>query len=78
MIPRRQFTAAFNAQVVLELLSGAQSRAEWCREPQMAASVLADGQTMFLRPAPAACERPEHRNGREATPVAALERLVGR
>jgi transposase-like protein len=78
MIHRRQCTAAFNAQVVRELLSGAQSRAEWCREHHMAAAVLADWQTVFLRHAPAACERPAHRHGPEATRVAALERLVGR
>jgi transposase-like protein len=78
MIHRRKFTAEFNAQVVLELLSGAKSSAELCREHQIAASVLADWQTVFLRHAPAAFERPEHRNGQEATHVAELERLVGR
>jgi transposase-like protein len=39
MTHRRQFTAAFKAQVVLELLSGAKSSAERCREHQLAASV---------------------------------------
>jgi transposase len=78
MIHRRQFTAEFKAQVVLELLSGAKSSAELCREHQIAASVLADWKTTFLRHAPAAFERPEHRNGQDATHVAELERLVGR
>ena len=63
---------------MLELLSGAQSSAEVCREHQMAASVLAEWKTMFLRHAPAVFDRPAHRNGQEATRVAELERLVGR
>lgn len=78
MIHRRKFTAEFKAQVVLELLSGAKSSAELCREHQIAASVLADWKAVFLRHAPAAFERPEHRNGQDAPHVAELERLVGR
>jgi hypothetical protein len=53
--PRRQFTAAFNVDVVLELLSGAKSCAELGREPQRASSVLADGKASFLAPAAAPC-----------------------
>jgi transposase-like protein len=78
MTYRRKFTAECKAQVVLELLSGAKSRAEWCREHQMAAAVLADWKAMCLRHAPEACESPEHHKGQEATQVAELERLVGR
>jgi transposase len=78
MTHRRQFTAEFKAQVILELLSGAKSSAELCREHQLAASVLADWKAIFLRHAPAAFERPEHRSGQDATHVAELERLVGR
>ena len=78
MTRRRKFTAAFKAQVVLELLSGAKSSAELCREHQIAASVLADWKTMFLRHAPVAFERPEYRNDQDATHVAELERLLGR
>jgi transposase-like protein len=78
MTYRRKFTAAFKAQVVLELLSGAKTSAELCREHQIAASVLADWKAMFLRHAPEAFESPEHANGPEATQVAELERLVGR
>jgi transposase-like protein len=36
---RRKFTSAFKAQVVLELLSGAKSSVELCREHQIASSV---------------------------------------
>lgn len=78
MTSRRKFTAAFKAQVVLELLSGAKTSAELCREHQIAASVLADWKAVFLQHAPEAFERPEHHNGQEATRVAELERLVGR
>ena len=78
MTHRRNFTAAFKAPVVLELLSGAKSSAELCREHQLAASVLADWKTIFLRHAPAAFERPEPSNGQDAPHVAELERLVGR
>jgi transposase len=78
MTSRRKFTAAFKAQVVLELLSGAKTSAELCREHQMAASVLADGKAIFLRHAPEVVANPEHPNGQEATRVAELERLVGR
>ena len=77
MTHRRQFTAACKAPVVLELLSGAKTSAEWCREHQMAASVLADWQAIFLRHAPEACERPASPHGQEAPQVAELERLVG-
>jgi transposase len=78
MAHRRQFTAEFKAQVVLDLLSGAKSSAELCREHQLAASVLAEWKAIFLRHAPAAFESPEHRSGQDAPQVAELERLVGR
>jgi transposase len=78
MTHRRQFTAEFKAQVVLELLSGAKSSAELCREHQLAASVLAEWKAIFLRHAPAAFESPETRSHPDATQVAELERLVGR
>ena len=78
MTHRRQFTAECNAQVVLDLLSGAKSSAELCREHQLAASVLADWKAIFLRHAPAAFESPEPRGGQDVPQVAELERLVGR
>jgi len=68
MSQRRKFTAEFKAQVVLDLLSGAKSSAELCREHQIATSVLADWKTMFLRHAPAAFARLEYRHGQHAHP----------
>jgi transposase len=78
MTHRRKFTAEFKAQVVLELLSGAKTSAELCREHQIASSVLADWKAIFLRHAPEAFERPASPNGQEVPQVAELERLVGR
>ena len=70
MIRRRQFTAAFTAQIVLERLSGAKSRVELCREHQMAASVLAEWKACFLSRAAAAFGSPEPSQDREAVRVA--------
>jgi transposase len=78
MASRRKCTAVFKAQVVLELVSGAKTSAELCREHQIAAAVLTEWKAMFLRHAPEVCANPEHHNGQEATRVAELERLVGR
>ena len=77
MTSRRKFTAEFKAKVVLELLSGAKSSAELCREHQIAPSVLADWKAIFIERASAVFESPELRNGAEATRIAELERLVG-
>ena len=56
---RRKFTAALKAQAVLELLSGAKSSVELCREHQMASSVFADWKAIFLRRAASVFDRPE-------------------
>ena len=78
MIHRRQFTAAFKAQVVLELLSGAKSSAERCREHQLAASVLADWKSSFLARAASIVEDPAQPSSQDTKRIAELERLVGR
>jgi transposase-like protein len=78
MTHRRQFTAEVTAQVVLELLSRAKSRAEVCREHQLATSVWAEWKAIFLRHAPTAFESSEHCSGQEAPQVVELERLVER
>jgi transposase-like protein len=59
---RRQFTAEFKAQLVLELLSGAKSSAELCREHQLASSVLADWKASFLARAAALFKSPNQRD----------------
>jgi transposase len=78
MTHRRKFTAEFKAQVVLERLSGAKSSAALCREHQMAASVLADGNTSFLARAASLFKTPDSHDHQAAMRVAELERLVGR
>lgn len=75
---RRQFTAAFKAQVVLELLSGAKSSVELCREHQIASSVIADWKTIFLRRAASVFDSSELPHDQESMRVVELERLVGR
>ncbi|HYT36013.1 MAG TPA: transposase, partial [Ktedonobacteraceae bacterium] len=47
MIQRRRFTAEFKAQVVLDLLSGAQSPAALCRQHQLNPQLLARWKTEF-------------------------------
>jgi transposase len=78
MTHRRQFTAEFKAQVVLELLSGAKSSAELCREHQIASSVLADWKAHFLARAASLLRSPAQGGHQDAPRVAELERLVGR
>ena len=78
MTYRRKFTAEFKAQVVLELLSGAKSNVELCREHQIASSVLADWRTSFLARAASLFKAPDSHDHQEAIRVAELERLVGR
>jgi transposase len=78
MTHRRQFTAEFKAQVVLELLSGAKSSAELCRERQIASSVLADWKAHFLARAASLFRSPAQGDPQDAPRVAEWERLVGR
>jgi transposase-like protein len=78
MTHRRQFTAEFKAQVVLELLSGAKSSAELCREHQIAASVLADWTTILLTRAASVLDNSASPTSSDASRVAELERLLGR
>jgi transposase-like protein len=68
----------FKAQVVLELLSGANSRAELCREPQLAASVLADWKSSVLARAASIFEGPDPSSSQDTKRIAEWERLVGR
>ena len=75
---RRQFTAEFKAQVVLELLTGAKSSAELCREHQIASSVLADWKTIFLARIASIFEHPNQSTDQDSARIAELERLVGR
>jgi transposase len=74
---RRTFTAEFKTQVVLDLLSGAHSAAELCRQHQLNPQVLARWKTEFLERAPLVFEQDQRRSA-EQERIAELERLVGR
>lgn len=78
MTHRRQFTAEFKAQVILELLTGAKSSAELCREHQIASSVLADWKAIFLARMASIFEHPDQSPNHDSARTAELERLVGR
>lgn len=77
MNQRRKFTPAFKAQVVLEVLSGAKSPAQACREYGLKEAVLSRWKQQFLERAPQLFEL-----GKAHDPcpvrIAKLERMVGR
>src|SRR5262245_10807626 len=74
---RRNFTPAFKAQVVLELLSGQRSSAELCREHLLSPSLLATWKDTALSGLPSLFQGEEQRSP-EHTRIAELEQLVGR
>jgi transposase len=77
MTQRRTFTAEFKTQVVLDLVSGAHSTAELCRQHQLNRQVLARWKSEFLERAPLVFEQDQKRSA-EQERIADLERLVGR
>ncbi len=77
MNKRRSFTPEFKAQVVLEVLSGAKSTAEACREYNLQAQVLNGWKTEFVQQAPTIFEKGSEPSQEQAR-LAELERLVGR
>jgi transposase len=77
MAQRRKFTAEFKAQVVLDLVSGAKSAAELCRQHQLNPQLLARWKTEFLERAPLLFEQ-EAMQSQEQERIAELERVVGR
>lgn len=77
MSKRRTFTADFKAQVVLEILSGAKTTAEVCREHELSAQVVNHWKTEFIQNAPKLFQGDGHAATEQAR-IAELERLVGR
>jgi transposase len=77
MTHRRKFTAEFKAQVVLDLVSGAKSAAELCRQHQLNPQLLARWKTEFLERAPLLFQQ-EAMQSQEQERIAELERVVGR
>lgn len=76
MRKRRNFSAEFKSQVVLQLLSGEKSQAELCREHQITGQLLNTWKTHFLDHARSVFE--SHNPAPEQERVAELERMVGR
>ena len=74
---RRTFTPEFKFQVVLELLSGVKTRAEVCREHQLASAVVSAWKEQFLEQAPEVFSTSRSRS-MEQERIADLEQLVGR
>jgi transposase-like protein len=74
---RRSFTAQFKAEVVLAVLTGAQSQAELCRTHGLKPELVALWKKTFLDRLPSVFGGSPS-DDREAARVAALERLVGR
>ena len=77
MSKRRRFTPDFEAQVVLEDLSGAKSTAKICREHQLRPQVLSRWKVEFLTRAPEIFAT-EQSKSEEQQRIAELERMVGR
>lgn len=77
MRQRRQFTAQFKAQVVLEVLTGQKRAAEVCRAYQLKPNLLSRWKADFVRQAPSLFQGDE-RVQRADERIAELERMVGR
>lgn len=77
MAKRRTFSPEFKLQVVLELLSGAKTNAQICREHQLAASVVSAWRDQFVERAPEIFASPTSQS-LEQEHIAELERLAGR
>ena len=77
MVRHRTFTPEFKAQVVLEVLSGAKTAAELCRQHSVKPQLLSDWKASFLANA-AKVFQSDERTSQEQARIAELERLVGR
>jgi transposase len=74
---RRKFTAEFKARVVLEVISGAKSSAEACRQYDLKPPVLSVWKSTFLANADQVFQS-DARLRAALERIAELERLVGR
>lgn len=77
MAKQRRFSSEFKARVVLEVLSGAKTTAEVCREHNLSSQLLGQWRARFLEEAPSVFERGTACNAAEER-IAELERAVGR
>ena len=77
MSKHRSFTSEFKAQVILEILSGAKTTAEACREYTLNSQVVNHWKAQFLQNAPKLFQADADVTA-EQSRIAELERLVGR
>ena len=75
---RRKFTPQFKAQVVLELLSGAKTPAQACRQYNIRDSLLYKWRREFLERAPRVFEEKDGAVQEYEARIAELERMVGK
>ena len=77
MSKRRNFSAEFKAKVVLELISGAKSTAELCREHELKPDLLSHWKSQFLANAAKVFESAKEVDPQQER-IAELERLAGK
>jgi len=78
MAKRRQFTATFKAQVVLELLSGGKSVAEVAREHRVKPEIVARWRRQFVENAAGVFAKSAAVGGEAEARIAELERALGK
>ncbi len=76
MARHRSFTAEFKAQVVLEVISGARTGAEVCREHNIKPQLLSTWKAQFVQNAPSIFESGRGRDETQER-IVELERLLG-
>jgi transposase len=77
MAKRRNFSPEFKAEVVLQVLTGAKSQAEVCREHRLSPQLLGSWKRQWVENAAQVFES-DKRQGEEETRLADLERMVGK
>ena len=75
---RRNFTAEFKTEVVLEALTGESSQAELCRRHNLSEDQLSKWKQHFLENAVSVFSTTDQQSSKDAKRIAHLERLVGR
>jgi transposase len=77
MVVHRKFSPELKARVVLELISGATSLAEACRQYNLKPQTVARWKVEFLEKAPQLFQTREQ-SSQEQARIAELERMIGR
>ena len=78
MSKRSKYSPEFKAQVVLEVLSGAKTGAQVCREYGIRSQLLSKWKARFLENAASVFEGPQDEHRGDKARIAELERLAGR